>query len=647
MYVGVNLNFKYPFLYLFIALTGGIISSEYLHFPAWIFCIPLFLAFFTINKFRLLTDLLLISCIFFIGIEISFHSVSTYSPNNTYLIRSRCQEILTNHHYILSIGEQLFYLNNHYTDTLYSPGDSLAFYANIFPFKHQSNPGEFSYAHYLKQKQIFHQLIPISSIQKIGFSHDIPSFFYQLREKIIKKTARLTQDSTCQQLINALCLGSKLELNNEFRKLFSITGTIHLLSVSGLHTGALYLFFLFVLQHLGLKKRKSELYLLPFLWSYACLTGLSPSVVRASTILSFIAFGKAFHRTYIPLNALCASAFLTLIVNPSTLYSISFLLSYSAYSGILIFYPLLLKLPRALSPIPSKIYACCCITIAAQLPTLPLSAYYFHSINLNGFLANLIAIPIATLFLYCAAGCLLLPLWISKQLSFFCELLSRLLIQFLHFFAPYSINLEHLYPSPLTIFLIYSCMIFTGYYFFHPQRKWLYFTIISYCNLLLLLIGQQLYFNSIQEIVVLHYPKQSVILLQYHGFCIPLKNTQDSSIIHHPYVQIHHSTLLPQHSAFLDKTLFYFENQLIYSNDTLLILSNSSSKYTPCTILIINNNLSPKQIFLHPEPIFPKQIILDGSNHKYTIAEWQTFCKVHQIPFQATSKNGFIQFELK
>ena len=413
-----GVNFKYPFLYLFIALAGGIICSEYFTFSGGIYCLPLLSIAFLVRKSRLLADLLLLGCVFFIGKEISTIKIPEFPDKTPYLIQGRCSEILTNHHYILSVGKQHYYVNHIHTDTFYQPGDSLHFFAQIIPFQYTKKPGEFSYTRYLKQKQVFHQLIPLSPIEKKGSSHTLSSFFYQLRERIREKTNLLTSDPICQNLINALCLGYKNDLDAEFRNLFSTTGTIHLLSVSGLHTGALYLFFLFLLKHLGFKHRKSELFLLPILWTYASLTGLAPSVVRASTILSFMTLGKIFHRSYTPLNALTASAFFTLLINPSAIYSISFLLSYSAYAGILILYPFLYQLPGHLPAYLSKIYACCCVTIAAQLPTLPLCAYFFHSVNINGFIANLIAVPIATLFLYGAACCLILPLWIAHPLCF-------------------------------------------------------------------------------------------------------------------------------------------------------------------------------------------------------------------------------------
>lgn len=636
-------------MYLFTALAGGIICSEYFIFPAWVLSVPFLLAFLCARKFKRTADWLLVLTIFLTGQQVSFIPHPESSQNTTYLLNSRCEEILPRHHYILSVGQQKFYLNNYYTDTLYRPGDSLTFCARIIPFSEHANPGEFSYAQYLRQKNVYCQVIPSSEITHAGYSHNLPSFFYHLREKVMHKTALLTQDSTCRMLINALCLGYKTDLDNEFRNLFITTGTVHLLSVSGLHTGALYLFFLFILKHIGLPHRKAGILLLPILWSYACLTGLAPSVVRASTILSFITVGKAFSRTYTPLNSIAASAFFTLLIQPSALYSLSFLLSYSAYTGILIFYPVLFRPGSTLPPVFSKIYACCCITIATQLPTLPLSAFYFHTINLNSFLANLIAVPLATLLLYSSACCLILPLFLSRYISGICELLCRFLVRFLQYFAPYSVNISDLYPTLPFLVLIYSGLLAIGCYVYFRKRYWLYLGLAIVTFLLFYLTFSNIHQASKNEIVILHYPRQSVILFNYQGYYLFLQNTLDRTTSPLPYIRQQKLKKMPSASGISGKDFFYWSNQLIYKQDTVTIASSGNTLHRPGNILIVNHNLTPQQVFhiTGPQHCLPARIILDGSNNKYTITQWKLFCQDHNILLQNTAETGFIRITLK
>ena len=295
-------------------------------------------------------ELFLIVTVLSYGFVISAPPLFTPFPDKIYRIDGRCNEILPHHNLILSVSNQNYYLSHFYTDTIYMPGDSLHFNARILPFRQNANPGEFSYARYLKQKNVFFHLLPVSPIRQNGHSDDLYTVFDHLRKKWLSKTHRLFSDSTCCQLVNALCLGYKNDLDSEVQNLFISTGTVHLLSVSGLHTGAIYLFILFIFKSIGFPSRKITFVVLPILWCYVCLTGLSPSVVRAATILSFIHIGQYFNRSYTPLNSVAAAAFLTLSFHPSNLYSLSFLLSYSAYTGILTIYPFLYRFAGKLPP---------------------------------------------------------------------------------------------------------------------------------------------------------------------------------------------------------------------------------------------------------------------------------------------------------
>lgn len=593
-----------------------------------------------------MTDFLLLLAVFYIGTLINSPLKRDFNENTVYSIHSCCKEELPHQNYILSAYHQDFYLSNFYTDTSYHIGDSLIFYARICSLQQNSNPGEFSYTRYLKQKKVYYRLIPVSPIQQIGFSRNLHSVFNNFRNNLLNKTTALFQDTACRMLINALCLGYKNDIDSELQNVFITTGTIHLLSVSGLHTGAIYLLLLFVFRHLGLSGPKKELIILPILWSYACLTGLSPSVVRASTILSFIAIGKAFNRTNNPINSLAAAAFFTLLLQPNALYSLSFLLSYSAYAGILIIYPFLYHLPGHLPPIITQIYACICITISAQLPTLPISAFYFHTINISGFIANIIAVPLTTLLLYCSAICLFLPTILSQYLTFCPNLLCRGLIYFLTKFAPHSINIQNLYPSPLLVIFIYGCTILFGIYLLNSKRSWLYMTLcaLSLFFTFLLINNRQLSTN--QEIIIFQHYKQSSILLNYHGFYTFLKNTTQQQNL--PYIQQNKLKPYPEHQGLIHPQFEWKAPLFYWQQDTILITDQTITTYSNCNILIITQNVSPQKIFAHSPPSSqPQKIIVDGSNSKYNALKWYEYCLCHHINFQNTSETGCVYLPLK
>lgn len=319
---------------------AGIGCGTYFYLPFSIFSTGLvstfLISFFKSSKNFL--SLLLYICIFLGGWTSANQDFLHPDIRGEHYMQCECGEVLGKGNYLLKASGQLFYL--HYSDsTTFIPGDSLAFSCKIYPLRTFNTAGAFHYHHYLKQKNVHFRLIPYSPIKKSGHSHTLLTFFQRLRHKMLQKMNKLIPDPNNRALLEALCLGYKNELDATTKSLFSSTGTIHLLAVSGLHTGAIYVLLTFIFRILGIHKPISRLLLIPLLGAYACLTGLSPSVLRSAILLSFMLIGKAFHKNYTPLNSVAASAFLILIIQPGNLYSVSFQMSYAAYTGILIFFP--------------------------------------------------------------------------------------------------------------------------------------------------------------------------------------------------------------------------------------------------------------------------------------------------------------------
>lgn len=563
-----------------------------------------------------------------------------------YEVKFRCEEEIPSHNYILEIQGERIFLSQYDTDTLFRPGDSLLVRGRIIPIPGNANPGEFSFNQYLKQKGIHYKIIPSTPIQITGNSSSVRSVFWDLRQSLLQKTATLFPDTTTRTLVNALCLGYKNDLDKDTQELFIRTGTIHLLAVSGLHTGAVYLILTYFLSLLGISSRKTDFITLPILWAYACLTGLSPSVIRAATILSFIAAGKILDRDYTPLNAIAASAFFTLLTQPHLVYSVSFLMSYSAYTGIVTIYPYLNRLPGKLSPIPAKLWALCCISLAAQLPTLPLSAYYFHSVNINGFLINLIAIPVATMILYVSLILLILPLFISVHLTFIVTFLSKTLLTLLHLFRPFSFNIESLYPTAAHLFLLYFNLILIFNYLLKRNKNRLRTSITGLCIFLLFCCAYNLFLSSRKEIIVLNRYQKTAILLNYNGYYSFLKNTLSDTLHPVPYLLKYKLKPLPRYSGLLDTTLLYTENTLRTRNLTISIADENTSAFSGKGILIITRNVTPDKIFTHTSA-YPSRLIADASNSWITLKKWEKFCKEQNIIFQNTMESGSISIPLK
>lgn len=561
-------------------------------------------------------------------------------------MQCECKEPLGKGNYILQASGRLFYF--HYTDSLsFIPGDSLSFACKIYPLRTFNTEGAFHYHHYLKQKKVHFRLLPLSRIEKNGHSRTLFTFFQRLRHRMLRKMDKLISDPTHRALLEALCLGYKNDLDSNTKSLFSTTGTIHLLAVSGLHTGAIYGLLAFLFGITGIRKPLTRLLIIPLLGAYACITGLSPSVVRSATILSFILIGKAFDKNYIPLNSVAASAFLTLIVQPDSLYSISFQMSYAAYTGILIFYPFFNRFTRQFPKIIAHFCSLAWLSIAAQLTTLPLCIYYFHNISLNSFLLNIIAIPLTTLLLYITIIILLLPLTIGLKLIFLTDALCRLLFISLQHFTAINWQWKNLYPTFIHLLLAYSNLIFFSFFCQKRKKKYFCLTAIGLIFWLIFACFYNLQLHSSRELVLFHRQGKSCILLNYCGKYSFLKNELDSSEWKYilPYIQKNRLLPFPPNDGLLSREWKYVSHTLTFSNKQIRLIETAHPVDDLSGTLIITGNIFPQKLFQHTN--FPIQaVFLDASNSFFCTREWEKYCKKRQIPLYKTEEKGCIRIPL-
>ena len=212
--------------------------------------------------------------------------------------------------------------------------------------------------------------------------------------------------------VGALTLGYKEDLAKDLRRHFQASGAAHVLAVSGLHTGIIYGLLLWLLTVGGRVKPSYEnrfgrrvisLFIIAAMWDYAWLTGMTPSVVRAVTMVTIFEVGRMAYRQAFSINTIAAAAVLILLVRPSDLWSVSFQLSFAATFAIVIFANGCERWLHRLDwrdtwygKIFSWIGGTIIISLAAQLGTMPLTMYYFGQISTYFLLANLLVLPIAT-----------------------------------------------------------------------------------------------------------------------------------------------------------------------------------------------------------------------------------------------------------
>jgi competence protein ComEC len=212
------------------------------------------------------------------------------------------------------------------------------------------NPFEFDYKQYLANNNIYHQhFVNNDNWQLIEASSgtSLRGMSLKARNYLEAKLASFITQPEALAVAKALILGKKEDLDGNTKEIYATAGAMHVLAVSGLHVGIIYLVLLGLLRQKRSRITKPILVaiiIIPALWAYAFLTGLSPSVLRAVTMFSFLALAQVINRRAASLNTLAISAFILLLVNPNLIMAVGFQLSYVAVLGIIFLYPQIRKL---------------------------------------------------------------------------------------------------------------------------------------------------------------------------------------------------------------------------------------------------------------------------------------------------------------
>jgi competence protein ComEC len=301
------------------------------------------------------------------------------------------------------------------TDSLTLPdvGEQIIFFRSPSEIINDQNPYTFDYRGYMQRRKIYRQVwLPEESWMNIGIDKKLR--FRVLAEKTrgnllgIYKRSGLVGDELA--IISALTLGYRKSLDPEVRQTFANSGAMHVLAVSGLHVGIIFLAFRLLFSFLKRTVWGSLIYVvaaLIMLWGYAFITGLSPSVQRAALMFSLVQIGDGLRRPSNIYNTLAASAVILLVINPVLLFEVGFQLSYSAVLGIVYFQPKLAGLLTFRSKISGYIWGLFTVSVAAQIGTFAVSSFYFKQFPVWFWITNFFVIPAAFLFIVLATAILL------------------------------------------------------------------------------------------------------------------------------------------------------------------------------------------------------------------------------------------------
>jgi competence protein ComEC len=287
-------------------------------------------------------------------------------------------------------------------------GSRLLIKNNCQEIKGSQNPYEFNYKRYLAFNQIYRQAYLTTKnfvvIDQNGgnflwkIAYQAQAFFNQTLLTYVKSSSEIA-------ITKALLYGYDDDIDPELVRAYSNTGTLHVLAVSGMHVGLIFWLINLVLKYFDKKKYQRVIIAiisLLIIWAYSLFCGLSPSILRASVMFSFVALGNMVQNKPNIYNTLAASAFTLLLFDSNMLASVGFQLSFLAVFGIVSIQKYFKQWFTFKYKISNEIWNIISVSIAAQLATFPLGLLYFHQFPIYFIASNLLIIPITTLIIFVA-----------------------------------------------------------------------------------------------------------------------------------------------------------------------------------------------------------------------------------------------------
>lgn len=299
------------------------------------------------------------------------------------------------------------------------PGDRLLLRCTPIEITNRGNPYEFDYRFYMENLGTkYYAFTNRNSIllHDVNSPRNLRHKALIVRRKIIEMYHNRGVSDDMLPIVSALTLGEKSKIDREQKENFIQAGVMHIMAVSGLHAVILSMFVLNLLFFL--KRRFNVLRIIIaiiFLWLFAFVTGLTPSVLRATIMFSFLQAGNLMHRKPNGINSVLASAFVLILIRPSVIFDAGFLLSYAAVIFIIAFYMDFYLLLSPKSKPGNWLWQSASVTMVAQTGTLPLTIMLFNRFPVWFIVTNIVIVPLSSLAII--LGCLIPLLYPIRMIS--------------------------------------------------------------------------------------------------------------------------------------------------------------------------------------------------------------------------------------
>ena len=554
----------------------------------------------------------------------------------------------------------LIYIHKDSLSENLSAGGQLFIQAQVRPPRNNGNPNEFDYAGYLKRQGIcgitYLKASDWRLLEKqasVGLKQQ--ALLYRTKLLSVYETLNLQPDE--KAILSGLIFGYKQELSPELKNSFSVTGASHVLSVSGLHVGIIYMITSFLLFPIGRNNNRiriaKEFLIVLLLWCLAFITELSPPVVRAVSMFTLASVAIAINRKASIFNTICVSAFIMLLYNPFYLFDVGFQLSYSAVIAIVLLQPHLQQILPLKNRILKSIWSLLTVSVAAQLGTFPFVVYYFNQFPNYFLLTNLLVIPLTYLITLFAMLSLVLQsavgnCWFIKDvLAFFLKCMHQSIssIESMPYSSTRNININEI--EVIMLFLL----IIAGFSFWMKNRFNTLITILTCLSILITIRFVKNQQTANQSYITFFYQRTTPavnIISGKNNFVVTNDMQSMSYAAKNEWLKKNATEPFLLTFPFFHKELFFNDSFIVYKNKRIFILMDNAylnqQAINPLRVdyLLIGKDFSGKieQTLLR---FNPQQVVLDASLPAYISRRLHQECLEQHIVCHDIAQQGALQ----
>lgn len=535
-------------------------------------------------------------------------------------------------------------------------GDEILICTKLRKPQQTNNPEEFNYSNYLARKGIAATAYVDSTHWKLikqNNSFSIFQYAHNLRNKLLEVYKRNHIESNEFAVLAALTLGYQDEIKDDLYNSYSNSGAMHILSVSGLHVGIIYVVFLFLLSFLNKTKQtlliKSTLIII-LLWGYAFITGLSPSVMRASLMFSLVALAGALNSKSNIYNSVFFSAFVLLLINPNYLFDVSFLLSYSAVLSIVYFHPKIKRLAHFNNKFLNWSWDLVCVSIAAQIATFPLGIFYFHKFSNYFLITNFLAIPISTLIIYLALALFItspfvsINNWIGIALNWLLKLQNNCIV----WIDNLPLSTYHTWINETEVFLLFSFITLASITLHTKRYAHILVTLICFGFLQISFLYRNTHNDSSKKVLV--YAASNFTAIDFidskQHFYFTTDSVRFIKTTEAYWLKNRLTSAQPvSNSSNYSKGFFSFQGKKFCILTDSLFLGKENANTIDVDYLIIGHKNCLR--FTDIENLFrPKTIVTDNSLSDYASEKIKQACIKKGIKYYSTKEKGCLTLKL-